>query len=370
MIRFHALITFLYNERGHHFIYHRCFRSAVQKLGYAYKGYTNKNCPISNLPPDWEQCLSWKDEKRFFLKLLQFIKRLFAFSRIFAKKDKEKRIFFLESLTITDIAALSLSVFFFLRKSDYFWLLLRLDLRDHPFKEKFFRFFLKRMQKKLHSHFILLSDSERVGSYFENLLYQKVHIVPIPHTDMPNYREHSSRSIKKLWWPGDPQFGRGLKEIQSLTKNAVNDVQLSLSSKAQQFFLKARLNLCFLKPILSREEYIEQFACNDAILLPYDPQAYFSRTSGIFVEAVFAGKPPLVVEGSWLANELHRYNLPEFILDWNRPDLLPHIIELLNDQTVRTKFESMQKAYISYHSLSSYTKEIKRIFKRSQIDCT
>lgn len=363
MIRFHALITHLYNELGHKYNYHLCFREAVQQLGFEYKGYTNKSCPIQDMPSDWEKCLSFKDEQAKAKKIVQFLKRLLNFISIFRRKKEqnEKRFFFLESLCITDLVALTLSLLIFSKKDDRFWLLLRYDLPFNPCKWKVHRICLRFIQKRMRTRFVLLTDSERVGQFYEKRLGQKVHLIPIPQPCTLLAPKKASL-IPILWWPGEPRMDKGFQEIQALAKHASTSVELRLSEQAKKGLQPSSLPLTFLPPILSREEYIEQLHACNAVLLPYDPKIYHSRTSGIFVEAVFAGKFPFVKEGSWLANELHKYSLSELVLDWTRPDLLTHILELLSNEALQDKFHTMQEAYRAYHSQKTYTKELGNIF--------
>ncbi len=84
------------------------------------------------------------------------------------------------------------------------------------------------------------------------------------------------------------------------------------------------------------------------ILLPYDPIVYQSSTSGIFVEVIIAGKLPLVKEGSWLSHELKKFNLPELIVDWQRPDFFTHAKTLLHSDEIQEKLEQMRKVYLSF----------------------
>ncbi len=361
MIRFHALVTHLYTELGHRYVYQICFRKAVLALKIPYKGYANKAPSIQDLPHDWEPCLKWKDENR----ILQVFMRSFCLSRIFRRKpqEDETRIFFLDSPWLADLAALTLSLLLFSKKQDRIWLLFRYEL-----KSKLYSHMLRLLQKKMGHRLIFLTDSDRVAQTFEESLNQRTFVLPIPHTDIPILPSKPAKTCT-LWWPGRPDLEKGADKIQTLARLSGN-VEIYLSEDGKKWIENAQGHCKFLKPILSREEYLEQFGRSDAILLPYNPTAYYARTSGIFVEAVFAGKFPFVVDGSWLAHELNKHNLPELILDWERPDLLGHMIKILKDQNVKAKFNTMQKAYLTYHSLPSYAKELQQILKYSQIGCT
>jgi len=109
---------------------------------------------------------------------------------------------------------------------------------------------------------------------------------------------------------------------------------------------------------LKREEYVAQLAKSDIILLPYDPVAYYARTSGLFVEAICAGKVVFTREGSWLAHELHRYDLHELITDFAS---LEHMISIAQDAEVLKKLARMQQAYQKFHSVENFAQTISAI---------
>lgn len=56
-------------------------------------------------------------------------------------------------------------------------------------------------------------------------------------------------------------------------------------------------------PLATADYYRRLEAC-DAVLIPYDPDSYAERSSGILVEALVAGKPVVVPEGSWMAGQV------------------------------------------------------------------
>lgn len=58
---------------------------------------------------------------------------------------------------------------------------------------------------------------------------------------------------------------------------------------------------------LGSKEYAALFNKADILLIPYDAEAYASRSSGVFAEALAAGRPTLVTRGSWMATILEPY---------------------------------------------------------------
>src|SRR5205085_4804979 len=51
-------------------------------------------------------------------------------------------------------------------------------------------------------------------------------------------------------------------------------------------------------------DYLANFSKCTVVLLAYDPQAYASMTSGVFVEAASFGKPVVVPGGTWMARQI------------------------------------------------------------------
>jgi glycosyltransferase involved in cell wall biosynthesis len=57
---------------------------------------------------------------------------------------------------------------------------------------------------------------------------------------------------------------------------------------------------------LGRREYLDLLGSADVVLLPYHLDHYARRTSGVFCEALVAGKPVITTEGSWMSGEILR----------------------------------------------------------------
>jgi glycosyltransferase involved in cell wall biosynthesis len=62
----------------------------------------------------------------------------------------------------------------------------------------------------------------------------------------------------------------------------------------------------FLSHHLSDQEYRDALAVADVVLLPYHLNCYRERTSGVFCEAMVAGKPVITTRGSWMGGEVER----------------------------------------------------------------
>ncbi|MDZ8260895.1 glycosyltransferase [Nostoc sp. ChiQUE01b] len=75
-----------------------------------------------------------------------------------------------------------------------------------------------------------------------------------------------------------------------------------------------------LKELLSTEDYYELLASADIVVIPYQPDCYAVRSSGILVESLAAGKPVVVPAKSWMASQINEsrasvYDSPNQIAD-------------------------------------------------------
>jgi glycosyltransferase involved in cell wall biosynthesis len=70
--------------------------------------------------------------------------------------------------------------------------------------------------------------------------------------------------------------------------------------------LRGRPNVDFHEGDLPREQYNDWIA-KSVVLLPYSPERYQSRSSGVYLEAKGFGAPVIVPAGTWMAEEVSRW---------------------------------------------------------------
>src|SRR5664279_1061037 len=81
------------------------------------------------------------------------------------------------------------------------------------------------------------------------------------------------------------------------------------------------------KGFARKAEYFAAVARARWILLPYDPQPYEVRTSGIFIEALGLGIPVVVTPGTWMAAELRAHGGRGLVMAGYRADALTQCLE-------------------------------------------
>jgi len=166
-----------------------------------------------------------------------------------------------------------------------------------------------------------------------------------------------ARPAVVAWWPGRPAADKGLETVRQLVRQtgpAAPQVQLVAAESAGLVPTPGACHVRLIPNVLSNAGYWGWMLAADLILLPYD-LSYAERTSGIFVEAICAGKPAVASAGTWMAHELLEHHLPELIVsDWLVPNIWEGLASLLRCADVRARLDTMVAGYRRYHSLAGY----------------
>lgn len=202
----------------------------------------------------------------------------------------------------------------------------------------------------------LFTDSVLLQKQQERLFQCTVNLLPIPHgTGSTSEKFPKIEGVIDCWWPGgSTRDEKGLDQIRTLSKQLEKGdflIRLIVAENAEQKGVKATL---FVESNMSRLNYEKWFNTIDIALLPYDPASYHSGTSGIFVEAILAGAIPVVREGTWMSHELKRYDLSEYILDWEGPALPTRLLSLKKNE----KLKKMVQDYRKFHSLEGFAEAL------------
>lgn len=82
---------------------------------------------------------------------------------------------------------------------------------------------------------------------------------------------------------------------------------------------------------LSNEEFERFFRRGDVVVLPYTPDAFAKRTSGLLIDALHFGLPAVVVEGTWLANVVRRHHCGVVVADATPANLCAGVMQIAAD---------------------------------------
>jgi len=190
-------------------------------------------------------------------------------------------------------------------------------------------------RRALGDHVRFYTDTDRLTDQYNRLGLVAYHTLPIPHTQ-PAPPSPPARMPLTAVYLGDARKEKGFHHLPRVIRDLWRDyverdrlrfrLQVNYNTAdGDPEAVVARADLSSLDPRfvemidrpLSSQEYRELLAGADIALLPYDRFAYYSRSSGVLVEAMATGVPVVVPAASWLsaqvAGEITRYRraLPE-----------------------------------------------------------
>lgn len=326
MVRFYSLVPGLKSIQGHEFSYHQAVEESAKLNGYHFQAFIAKDAQVTPPTKGWNFYF-----KAFFRDCCSLL-----------RKQNEETIFFLESFNLKKLALFTLSLLLFAKKNTQVWILFRYGLPYVYAKGKIHLFLCDLLTYKLKRRFKILTDSEKIADTFR----RPVTVMPIPHTK--DFISDPAVEKKIFWWPGEPREAKGLKEMQKLAHHREAFLVEIIAAKSSH--LPVRL----IEDQLSAQDYREWMSKSSVILLPYDEKVYRYSTSGILIEAITAGKMPLVKKGTWLSDVLIKNDLSELVIDFDRPDFFSASLALLADKGVQHKLQTLQKTYKHYHSVENY----------------
>jgi hypothetical protein len=382
-----SIIPFLDGGKGHMYHYHLAVGRAAESLGWRHIAATNSDPTLKNLPEGWCPCLPeglFVNGALYLLKagkVSRLIQNILAFARAIAKfirqataNPNQPIIIFIEGMHFTHLLLLTMILALVRKPHLSIWVLHRYRPRSWPLK-----YFISTVLTYKVTHLILnacyarrykiLTDSELLRISLQRLLKKDVQVMPIPHTGWdlaPSPARQSHESEVLCWWAGPPRPPKGWASIRRISQ-LKNEGSLPLTLvAARSSGLTERLDgikVELIDDILPPAAYYHWMNTADILLLPYSAEIYAEETSGIFVEAVVAGKIPLVAGQTWLAHELRQYDLAELVLDWNRPDLLATLYQLARSDEIRRKLNLMRQHYRAYHQDSTYATTMKMLYE-------
>lgn len=362
----HALLPRFSSQLGHIFHYHRAVENAANLIDWTYTAYIPQKTEIVSLPKNWIPILANDTSnapKNLWLKLKFFIANLFPLRRIFRTIETNlKAIVFIEHFEIQHLASIAFTLFF-ARPQFHFWILYRYELEEARKKTWLYRLFLSFMRWKLGKDKVLcLTDSELLAKSLQKDLECPLLTVPIPHTEKYTAVKKEKEDLQ-FWWPGGLiRKDKGLLTIGKILASleAYPSIKIIAAESSRKHFASySQIN--FIPTLLPRAEYVQWMQRADLILLPYSGKEYAKRTSGIFVEAISLGAIPVTTKGTWMAYELEKFGLSSLVFDWNEPNLLDLLCNLLSNDSLKNQLEIMQAHYRRFHSLEGFAKTLELI---------
>ena len=166
----------------------------------------------------------------------------------------------------------------------------------------------------------LTTDSARLAEQLGRLSANPFHVLPIPHVppEQPDTASAERDDRTTFVSLGNARDEKGIFEILAAIQllhqrgqlgrmrfvlqcnDAAPDVRLAIDAFAAENIPNCEL----LFDKLESETYYKILWESDCVLLPYWRSIYFGRTSGVFMEALSAGKPVIATTDTWMSDQL------------------------------------------------------------------
>ncbi len=230
----------------------------------------------------------------------------------------------------------------------------------------------------------LVTDSDGLAKEYRQWTSLPIEVLPIPHTatgkagegdaGVPPKKEGRLRFIIM----GDAREEKGVPLVALALAQLAQRPDFGTMEFVLQAFIGSRHHVA-MEPFLDAFRQLEQAGENvtlidraldeaayhafltsaDVVLIPYQKTAYFSRTSGIFTEAVANGKPVVVTEGTWMSGQLGDSGAGVLCADGSAESLAEAILKVRDSYPVlRENVLKLREGYLAYHNPDSFLKEV------------
>lgn len=225
----------------------------------------------------------------------------------------------------------------------------------------------------------LATDSERLAGDFAEHTSVPLEVLPIPHArpGAAAARAVGQRRAKICFASlGNARAEKGIVEIIDAIRLLrdtydrrdeiefflqLNDPDNECAARVRSFLEAPLPNVRVARTALSSDEYQGAFSEVDVVLLPYWRDLYASRTSGIFLEAVAAGKPVIVTADTWMTDELRAHGSGIAIPSRSGKALADAIIDVhKNFESYRSRAAESADSCMRRHSSTSLLHKLAR----------
>lgn len=172
--------------------------------------------------------------------------------------------------------------------------------------------------------FIFTTPSEDFRETIEKLSNRTIKTLPLPYKNAKLTNEKSIAKPITFGFLGDGRYEKGLilileclekyKDTQNqyiledIYPRGYSKSDLNKINKLENSIREKMDNVTFIKEPLSNDKYKRILKNIDVFLMPYHPDSYDKRISGIFVEATSRGIPSIVSSGTWISKEVEEFH--------------------------------------------------------------
>lgn len=225
----------------------------------------------------------------------------------------------------------------------------------------------------------LASDSDRLVTEYSKFTYVPIELFPIPHgaghgqPSIATSRTNERVTIASL---GNARGEKGFIEIfhlmQLISKSDLKSlVRFVIQANdpdgdAAPYVEKLRetrfpFPVSVITSTLDKKAYEDVVAGSDVILAPYWREIYASRTSGVALEAIVAGKILITTEDTWMADQVFLWKTGLTVKNRSSFDLTRAVMRAVNNVSALTarSIAASQNA-ANFHSGQSFIDHILR----------
>ena len=113
---------------------------------------------------------------------------------------------------------------------------------------------------------------------------------------------------------------------------------------------------------LADEDLLNLFSRADIVVLPYTPDAFSERTSGLLIDSIYFGIPCVVVHGTWLGNLVSSYGCGVVIAEPTSVDLFNGVKEISeNYEHYSSRARQAGLRYFQENSWSVFSRFLRRV---------
>lgn len=361
--------TYLSDEGGADLEYQKCIQSAATLNGWDCRVLIPEDAAAD--APNWLACLprtrgsdaAWRRLYRNCVRLPLAIQS--ACRKELAGQPQHLAIM-AQSLTgSTQILGLALAAVSLRQYRPHLMVVVRTPVHQRLRTAVFYRLAdaLARLSGISTSYF---TDTQALASALERFLGRPLTLIPIPHTQLLAPLQDEARREILCWWPGPPREEKGLQVVKRLAQTVDRErpkIRLMLAASSGVKAAEKDIAVEVLPDVLKRDDYMATMRRAALLLLPYDSAAYRERSSGIFVEAIVAGKAVAVSPDTWMAAELKRHGLERFIWDWQAGDLPDLIRRTARELSSGDAFASIRAEYRARHNISQFAETLKHSWR-------
>ncbi len=184
-----------------------------------------------------------------------------------------------------------------------------------------------------------------------------------------------NREKKRIFFPSTnrPEKGTGLLyEAAQLLVDEIGDQDLELIFRTSPVDRRAKLERDPIYPFVTlldghieESEFIEILRSCHAVVLPYMPPDFADRTSGLVIDALYAGTPAVVVRGTFLAEITQRYGSGVVVDRGTAADIAEAVLEIL-DRQQEAPWDFRESGKLYYRS-NSWQRLAAKVQKTAQL---